>query len=308
MFEHKTPLQSNLQDEWKWQKLEEIVVQVASKKPIMIFKPTRALFTSEMPTAESPLGVHGEPIDVSFTLENTIKPPITFEDIHLLWTFHSDDGTDVAISNAPLFGANGDTEAAPAAQRATIEQCVTETHIRSVHLNEFDRQTLCVRLIPLRTGRLTVNGVVGRLSLTNEPSSLWGRLNFDAMPILRNEPAGSGAGGSAQAVAAQQQQQQQFDKKLQIDVLPAVPSLQVQFSAVPDEVLAGEIIAVQVTLSNAGAVGLGDIWAATEHPRWVLGEERELPLSVLKGNNVVLSSIAQHCLTPLSPRAQTLRI
>lgn len=55
--------QSNLQDEWKWQKLEEIVVQVASKKPIMIFKPTRALFTSEMPTTESPLGVHGGTVD-----------------------------------------------------------------------------------------------------------------------------------------------------------------------------------------------------------------------------------------------------
>lgn len=55
--------QSNLQDEWKWQKLEEIVVQVASKKPIMIFKPTRALFTSEMQTTESPLGVHGGTVD-----------------------------------------------------------------------------------------------------------------------------------------------------------------------------------------------------------------------------------------------------
>lgn len=51
--------QSGLEDEWKWQKLEEIVVQFASPKPIMIFKPLRALFTSQMPTSESPLSVHG---------------------------------------------------------------------------------------------------------------------------------------------------------------------------------------------------------------------------------------------------------
>lgn len=51
--------QSSLEDEWKWQKLEEIVVQFASPKPIMIFKPLRALFTSQMPTSESPLSVHG---------------------------------------------------------------------------------------------------------------------------------------------------------------------------------------------------------------------------------------------------------
>lgn len=52
-------LQSNLEDEWKWQKLEEIVVQVASNKPVMLFKPTRSLFTSAVPTLENPICIHG---------------------------------------------------------------------------------------------------------------------------------------------------------------------------------------------------------------------------------------------------------
>lgn len=51
--------QSNLDDEWKWQKLEEIVVQGASNKPVMIFRPTRSLFTSAVPTLENPICVHG---------------------------------------------------------------------------------------------------------------------------------------------------------------------------------------------------------------------------------------------------------
>lgn len=78
----------------------------------MLFKPTRSLFTSAMPTLENPICVHGgktvdvmlqhiysdfeinfaEPIEISFTLENTIKPSITFEDINLLWTFTKENG------------------------------------------------------------------------------------------------------------------------------------------------------------------------------------------------------------------------
>lgn len=58
-FKRMITFQSSLEEEWKWQKLEEIVVQFASSKPIMIFKPLRALFTSQMLTSENPLSVHG---------------------------------------------------------------------------------------------------------------------------------------------------------------------------------------------------------------------------------------------------------
>lgn len=52
-----------------------------------------------------------EPIDVSFSLENTIKPSITFEEIHLLWTFETDTGA--TYSNNVLFKANIPDEGKP---------------------------------------------------------------------------------------------------------------------------------------------------------------------------------------------------
>lgn len=52
-------LQSSLDEEWKWQKLEEIALQSASTKPVMFFKSYQSLFTSQMPTSESPLSVQG---------------------------------------------------------------------------------------------------------------------------------------------------------------------------------------------------------------------------------------------------------
>jgi hypothetical protein len=81
--------------------MEEMLVQTAAKKQVMIFKPTKSLFTCEMPTVDHPLSVHGEPIDICFTLENTIKPPILFESINLLWEFKKESGE--VCSNKVLF-------------------------------------------------------------------------------------------------------------------------------------------------------------------------------------------------------------
>lgn len=76
----------------------------------------------------------------------------------------------------------------------------------------------------------------------------------------------------------------QYDKKLEISVLPPVSALHVSFSNVPDEVIAGEIIPITVHLTNSGSDPLGSLFAATESPRWVLGEldGQELPLSLLR--------------------------
>lgn len=60
-------LQSSLEDEWKWQKLEEIVVQFAATKPIMLFKPNRSLFTHQIPANDNPLCVQGgKPFKIAF--------------------------------------------------------------------------------------------------------------------------------------------------------------------------------------------------------------------------------------------------
>lgn len=127
-------------------------------------------------------------------------------------------------------------------------------------------------MIPRQTGHLRIEGVVGKISPTNETANLWGKLVFTPMAIRSDTPASA-------------TKPTQFDRKLEIIVLPPVSALHVQFSPIPAEVIAGEIIPITVTLTNAGADSLGDIYAAAESPRWVLGDlnGQELPLSVLKG-------------------------
>ena len=77
----------------------------------------------------------------------------------------------------------------------------------------------------------------------------------------------------------------QYDRKLEIQVLPPASALHVSFSLVTREVIAGEIIPITIHLTNAGNDNLSDIYAATETPRWILGDlnGQELPLSILKG-------------------------
>lgn len=150
----------------------------------MIFKPLRALFTSQMPTNESPLSVHGgnfhfrfdwlqpincvalllshtEPIEISFALANTIKPTINFEDINLLWTFTNANGE--TFSNVNLFKSDVSND-----DRNAIYNVVASTFIKSIQLNEHEKKVVVIKLTPRFTGQLMIKGVVGKISVSQK--------------------------------------------------------------------------------------------------------------------------------------------
>lgn len=181
-------LQSSLDEEWKWQKLEEIALHSASTKPVMFFKSYRSLFTSQMPTNDCPLSVQGggfesfeafysfyyqleifnsifscifsEPIEISFALENAIKPSITFEDINLLWTFTNESGE--VFTNLNLFQNEVSIE-----DRNSIYNIVASTFIKSIQLNEHEKKVVVMKLTPRFTGQLEIKAVVGKISVIN---------------------------------------------------------------------------------------------------------------------------------------------
>lgn len=162
-------------------------------------------------------------------------------------------------------------------ERNAIYNIVASTFIKATQLNEHEKKVVVVKLTPRLTGLLKINGVVGKISATKEPSSLWGKLDFERIPIKTDVPS---AGDKPI----------QFDKKLELLILPPAPALHVNFTPIPAEVLAGEIIPVTVNLVNAGAEPLTDIFVSSEYPRWVLGDadSQELPLSILRGNFFII--------------------
>lgn len=206
-----------------------------------------------------------EPIELSLTLENTIKPNILFEDINILWSFCKDDKT--IIENKHIFTYHEINEDA----RVYYDSIVSSSTIKSIQLNGQDKKTIVFKLTPKMQGNLIITGLVGRISALNDNLTLLGKIIFPKT-FSKNEKASSG-------------DLNQNDKIFDIVILPPAPALHVNFSCTPSNVLAGEIIPVQVYLTNTGVNALTNIYMATDEPRWIIinPEENELPLSILKG-------------------------
>lgn len=97
-----------------------------------------------------------EPIEISFALENTIKPPITFDDINLLWTFTNPNGN--TFTNSNLFKNEISAE-----DRNSIYNIVASTFIKQIKLNEHEKKVVVMKLTPHHIGKLQIRAVVGKL-------------------------------------------------------------------------------------------------------------------------------------------------
>lgn len=97
-----------------------------------------------------------EPIEISFALENTIKPSITFDEINLLWTFTNQNGE--TFTNKALFKNDCGTE-----DRNTIYNIVASTFIKQIKLNEHEKKVVVMKLTPHHIGNLDIQSVVGKL-------------------------------------------------------------------------------------------------------------------------------------------------
>lgn len=118
---------------------------------------------------------HSEPIEISFALENTIKPAITFEDINLLWTFTNENGE--TFSNANLFKSDVSND-----DRNTIYNVVASTFIKAIQLNEREKKVVVIKLTPRYTGQLIIKGVVGKISVSSVSLRQRPELNY-SLPL-----------------------------------------------------------------------------------------------------------------------------
>lgn len=120
-------------------------------------------------------------------------------------------------------------------------------------------------------GYLRIVGVAGKISSALDKIQIWGKLNFEKSPIK----------------SELNQVKQDYDRKLEIEILPPVSSLQVKFSDVPKDVLlSGEVFPVTIELLNTGPNEIGHVYIATNSPRELILDPKtiiDLPLSIEKG-------------------------
>lgn len=120
------------------------------------------------------------------------------------------------------------------------------------------------------TGYLRVVGIAGKVSSALDKIHIWGKLNFDKMYIK----------GDVNQIKTN------YDRKLEIQILPSLSALQVRCSEVPKEVLAGEVLPLLIEITNTGPNEVRQIYLGTDCPRDILFEPElfhDMPLSIEKG-------------------------
>lgn len=153
--------------------------------------------------------------------------------------------------------------------KAAVMAAIKSSSPQTLQLDEKGSQTLYFKLTPKLTGRLTIVGMVVQVASAVETNSLlMGSLQFETQSF---RPPGK------------QTQQTLFDQKLNIRVIPTVPSLNVSFSNIPTDLIAGEIMPVTISLRNDGIKPIEEIYLGCDNPRWLTlqDKEAEIPLSIL---------------------------
>lgn len=109
--------------------------------------------------------------------------------------------------------------------------------------------------------------MVAHVASSAEPNaSLLGSLQFETQ-ILRQ------AGNKGPS----------FDQKLNIRVIPTLPSLSVSFSSIPTDLIGGEIVPVTISFRNDSIKPIEDIYLGCDNPRWLTLQDKDsnIPLSLL---------------------------
>lgn len=157
------------------------------------------------------------------------------------------------------------------------------TVIDSVQFGEHEKKTIHMVVSSKFIGYLRIVGVAGKISSVLDKVPIWGKLNFDKIQI------------KSDAIQAKQD----YDRKLEIQVLPPISAFQVRITDVPKEVLTGEVFPVTIELTNTGPNEVGEVYFGTDSPRELIFSPEslnEMPLSIEKGL-VSKANALCHCLS-----------
>lgn len=124
-------------------------------------------------------------------------------------------------------------------------------------------------------GYLRIIGIVGKISSASDKTQIWGKINFDKIPVkIETNPP-----------------KMDYDRKLEIQILPPSTAMQVRVTEFPKEVLAGEIFEALIEICNSGHCPISEIYIASDSPKELIiksSENVEIPLSFVKGNNLII--------------------
>lgn len=141
--------------------------------------------------------------------------------------------------------------------------------IDSIEFGEYEKKQIHMTLTTEFVGYLRIIGIVGKVSSVSDKIQIWGKINFNKMPVkIESNPT-----------------KQDYDRKLEIQILPSCTAMKVRFTEFPKEALTGEIFEASIEIYNSGNSPISEIYIASNSPKELIvkaSENCEIPLSFAK--------------------------
>ncbi|XP_077391270.1 trafficking protein particle complex subunit 8 isoform X2 [Festucalex cinctus] len=283
-----------------WRKLEEQLVAAANRGggggglPAN-FQPSQCYLNSQTDNLRHPLAVVEEPVVVEVTFRNPLKVPLALSHLSLLWKFTRDDHhADGTRDGGEELVSNQDALEEEATQR---DDLVTTETILDFHLAPEETKAARLRLLPHRTGCLSIVGVAYDLAAAaaSEASdddngnvgasgpARWLSVARPTTTLLSSPRAGLRKAEPAVVVGGKQdlkirgprlnltKEDKMFvrygpDRRLEPVIMPPMPLMEVFFLQFPTALLCGEIRKAYVEFCNVSGVSLRGLRVASTHP------------------------------------------
>ncbi|XP_012275553.1 trafficking protein particle complex subunit 8 isoform X2 [Orussus abietinus] len=237
-------------DEARWLKLEETLITEAQGVAPMIFKPSKSLYSDRTNNSIKPYAVLDEPVHFSVELHNPLHIPLSLSDVKLLW----------------LFTRDGETTTNEKEVNNSVQLPVDTRTIEAIVLQPTCKQCVLLSLTPRRTGDIKVLGLSYNLCnpgfstvdqpVANPSIAIAGKRLFEVRgPKLKNIKEKPGMN------------MYEVDYRLEMNVVPKAPFMQVFFGKMSPEMLCGEMQRVTVKLKNVGNSTLSNIHVGSSDSR-----------------------------------------
>ncbi|XP_077439966.1 trafficking protein particle complex subunit 8 isoform X3 [Vanacampus margaritifer] len=251
-----------------WCKLEERLAAAANRGSLPAnFQPSQCYLNSQTDNLRHPLAAVEEPVVVEVTFRNPLKVPLALSRLSLLWKFTRDHhaGADGAEDSGDQLVGNQDALEDETTQR---DQLVTTETILDFHLAPEETKTARLRLLPHRTGCLSITGVIYDLAAasSSEASDHDGLQKAETVVVSGKQDLKIRGPRLNHTKEDKMFVRYGPERRLEPVITPPMPLMEVFFLQFPTALLCGEIRKAYVEFCNVSGVSLCGLRVASTHP------------------------------------------
>ncbi|KAK4309286.1 hypothetical protein Pmani_019075 [Petrolisthes manimaculis] len=268
----------------RWFALEKELVTGASGTGLKTFRPNLQLLTSETPNTQSPVVPSNEPVTLEVLMTNPLAVSLDIADVKLVFTFMS-EGEDGDDSSSAVYHSPHAGFTLPAGAQELVR----------------------LELLPKLVGKILIQGVQYKLSLTPDPSTGAASTSSATAPVVVEGQQGIKVQGprlnstTAEKCGAVYAK----DNRLDISVLPPLSRLSVTFHGIPQIMSCGEMCSTEAIITNVGPCSVSKLCLAVSDPNHVYMETHS---TLVPEKSVCVLSDSQSVDSRINSRVETLTL